>query len=131
MNNNYDDENGATILPPNLAVKAMRDNGYKNAAYALAELMDNSVQAGAKEVSLLCYETHQIVSQRGRNVINEIAVLDNGEGMSSFVLQKALQFGNGTRLEENKQTGIGKFGMGLPASSISQARRVDVGTWEE
>jgi hypothetical protein len=27
----------------------MRDNGYKNAAYALAELMDNAIQAGAQK----------------------------------------------------------------------------------
>ena len=33
------------IIPPELAVKAMRDSGYKNTAYALAELIDNSVQA--------------------------------------------------------------------------------------
>lgn len=36
------------IVPPNLVVKAMRDNGYKNAAYAIAELIDNSIQHGAK-----------------------------------------------------------------------------------
>ena len=38
------------IIPAHLAVKAMRDNGYKNAAYAIAELMDNSIQAGARKV---------------------------------------------------------------------------------
>ena len=35
------------IVPPHLVVQAMRDNGYKNAAYAVAELIDNSIQAGA------------------------------------------------------------------------------------
>ena len=35
------------IVPTHLAVQAMRDNGYKNAAYAIAELMDNAIQAGA------------------------------------------------------------------------------------
>ena len=29
------------IVPTHLVVKAMRDSGYKNAAYAIAELMDN------------------------------------------------------------------------------------------
>jgi hypothetical protein len=32
----------------------MRDNGYKNAAYAIAELMDNAIQTRATHVELLC-----------------------------------------------------------------------------
>ena len=42
------------IIPPELAVKAMRDSGYRNTAYALAELIDNSIQADASEVELIC-----------------------------------------------------------------------------
>ena len=45
-----------SIVPAHLAVKAMRDNGYKNAAYAIAELIDNSIQHGATIVELLCAE---------------------------------------------------------------------------
>ena len=37
-----------------------------------------------------------------------------------------LQFGNGTRLERDKQKGIGKFGMGLPNASISQCSKLEV-----
>ena len=117
------------IVPAHLAVKAMRDNGYKNAAYALAELMDNSIQAGATRVELLCGEREQFVESRSRRQLEQIAVLDNGKGMSAEVLQMALQFGNGTHLDEENATGMGKFGMGLPASSISQAQRVEVWTW--
>ncbi|MCB0723011.1 MAG: ATP-binding protein [Ignavibacteriae bacterium] len=119
-----------SIVPAHLAVKAMRDNGYKNAAYALAELMDNSIQHKAKNVELLCLEKDENLSMRTVSRINKIAVLDNGEGMSSETLRMALQFGNGTHLEKNNQKGIGKFGMGLPSSSISQAKRVEVWTWQ-
>ena len=45
-----------SIIPGYLAAKAMRDNGYKNAAHALAELMDISIKAGAFVVELLCGE---------------------------------------------------------------------------
>ncbi len=107
----------------------MRDNGYKNAAYALAELMDNSIQAGATKVELLCIEKPQRVNKRVLPRIEEIAILDNGSGMEQDVLAIALQFGNGTRLDEPGH-GIGKFGMGLPNSSISQAKHVDVYTWQ-
>jgi len=121
--------NNSDIIPTHLVIRAMRDNGYKNAAFALAELMDNSIQAGASNVELLCSEQVERLKQRSRPRISEIAVLDNGGGMSADVLQMALQFGNGTRLAD--YSGIGRFGMGLPNSSISQARRVDVWSWQD
>lgn len=119
------------IVPTHLAVRAMRDNGYKNTAYAVAELIDNAIQAGAKQVELICGE--QTVQQGTNNSsrISSIAVLDNGDGMTPEVLRMALQFGNGTRLNPENHTGIGRFGMGLPASSISQCTRVDVWTWQD
>jgi hypothetical protein len=119
-----------SIVPAHLAVKAMRDNGYKNAAYALAELIDNSIQHGASKVELLCCEVEVPVQVRTVTRVNEIAVLDNGSGMTPSVLRMALQFGNGTHLEADAQKGIGKFGMGLPSSSISQAKKVEVWTWQ-
>ncbi|MDX2076630.1 MAG: ATP-binding protein [bacterium] len=118
------------IVPTHLVVKAMRDNGYKNAAYAIAELMDNSIQAGATRVELLCAEKTELAKQRQRTRIHQIALLDNGCGMTPETLLMALQFGNGTRLAPEQQTGIGRFGMGLPNSSISQARRVEVWSWQ-
>lgn len=116
------------IVPVHLIVKAMRDSGYKNAAYAIAELMDNAIQAGATQVELLCGEKTEFLRQRQRTRINQLAVLDNGCGMDSNVLRMALQFGNGTRLDD--YSGIGRFGMGLPNSSISQARRVEAWSWQ-
>ena len=106
----------------------MRDSGYKNAAYALAELIDNSIQAGASGVEVLCSEREELISQRVRRRVDQIAVLDNGSGMNAETLRIALQFGNGTRLED--RSGIGRFGMGLPNASISQCRKVEVWTWQ-
>lgn len=124
------DEIKHDIVPAHLAVQAMRDNGYKNAAYALAELMDNALQAKASRVDLLCGQREEEINGRKRTKIDRIAVLDNGTGMSSDTLQISLQFGNGLYLESSKHTGIGRFGMGLPASSISQCKRVDVWSWQ-
>ncbi|MFV9505664.1 MAG: ATP-binding protein [Oscillochloridaceae bacterium umkhey_bin13] len=118
------------IVPAHLAVQAMRDNGYKNAAYAIAELMDNSIQAGATQVELLCAERSDLVEQRRRSRIHQLAVLDNGCGMNADVLKIALQFGNGTHLTPDKQDGMGRFGMGLPSASISQCTRVEVWSWQ-
>lgn len=116
------------IIPPELAVKAMRDSGYKNTAYALAELIDNSVQANATNVEVVCMEAYLQVNARSSRRIQTIGILDNGDGMSPETLRLALQFGNGTHLTDRK--GIGRFGMGLPNSSISQCRRVEVWTWQ-
>lgn len=118
------------IIPPNLAVKSMRDNGYKNTAYAIAELIDNSIQHGSTEVKLICLEKEKSLEMRTVSRIHKIAVLDNGNGMDKETLWMALQFGNGTNLSKEAQISIGKFGMGLPSSSISQAIRVDVWTWQ-
>ncbi len=115
------------IIPPELAVKAMRDSGYRNTAFALAELIDNSVQADASEVELICVEKYEQVNSQQRLRLQEIGSIDNGNGMSAQTLAIALQFGNGTHLED--RAGIGRFGMGLPNSSISQCRRLDVWTW--
>ena len=118
----------AAIIPAHLAITAMRDSGYKNTAYALAELIDNSVQANASIVEVLCLERFELVASRQRRRLHKIAVLDDGVGMDLTTLRMALQFGNGTRLDD--RSGIGRFGMGLPSASISQARRVDVWTWQ-
>ena len=118
----------AEIIPLRLAITAMRDSGYKNTAYALAELIDNSAQARAAMIEVLCLERRELVRERERIRLHTIAVLDNGSGMDLATLRTALQFGNGTRLDD--RSGIGRFGMGLPNASISQASRVDVWSWQ-
>jgi Histidine kinase-, DNA gyrase B-, and HSP90-like ATPase len=122
------------IIPQNLSISAMRSSGYRDTAHALAELIDNSIQAGQDtgsrtEVEVICIDEPPTTG--GRRQISRLAVYDNAGGMSPSLLRKALQFGNGSRLEKSQQKGIGKFGMGLPNSSISQCMRVDVWTWQE
>ena len=116
------------IVPAGLAITAMRDNGYRNTAYAVAELIDNSIQAGANSIELICLEDQNVEGTKNLRQLRQVGVLDNGKGMSAETLQKSLQFGNGSNLGATR--GIGKFGMGLPASSISQCKRVDVWSWQ-
>ena len=122
-------ENKQPIVSAKLAIEAMRDNGYKNTATAVAELIDNSIQAGGSRIELMIMEKIDYAMANPKARISEIAVLDDGHGMDATVLVAAMQFGNGTRL--NDRSGMGRFGMGLPASSISQARRVDVWSWKK
>lgn len=121
------------IIPQNLSISAMRSSGYRDTAHALAELIDNAIQAGEEtetrtEVEVICIDE---VSTGGRHHTSLIAVYDNAAGMDPGLLRKSLQFGNGSHLGKAQQKGIGKFGMGLPNSSISQCKRVDVWTWQD
>ena len=118
------------IVSPKLTIEAMRDSGYKNTDHALAELIDNSVEAGASLVEIIAVETPPDPHQPyARAQVSEIAVADNGEGMNRTTLRRALKFGDGTRMDRRQQ-GIGRFGVGLPQSSISQCQRVDIWTWQ-
>ncbi len=110
------DDSRYDVVPTHLAVEAMRDNGYKNAAYAVAELMDNSIQAGANTVQLLCCETQEQLAQRVRRRIHQVAVLDDGSGMDGSVLRQALQFGNGTRCMTALAWGVSAWGCRAPQS---------------
>lgn len=120
------------FIPQNLSIKAMRSSGYRDSAHALAELIDNSVQAGEDleeqtQIELICVDKAPV--EGGRKRIFKIGVFDTASGMDPETLRKALQFGNGTHLDRKRQNGIGKFGMGLPNSSISQCKKVDVWSW--
>ncbi len=117
--------NDHSILSPGL-IDSMRYGGYSNPATALAELIDNSFEARATQVEVLCKDRVEQYKQNTVERINEIAVLDNGSGMSKDELWHALRLGVGTR---TARRGIGRFGMGLPYASISQCSRVDVYTW--
>jgi Histidine kinase-, DNA gyrase B-, and HSP90-like ATPase len=105
-------------------VQATRDAGYKDVASALGELIDNAIQANATRVEVFVMEQRD---PRGQRVVN-IGVLDNGSGMDAHGLHRSLQFGGTRRFGD--RSGFGRFGMGLPNSSLSQAPRVDVFAWQ-
>jgi len=100
-------------------IEATRDAGYKSITSALAELVDNAFEAEARTV----------IINVEKSETGEITVItsDDGCGMKPSVLQIALQFGGSTRF--NSRHNAGRFGMGLPNSSLSQAKRVEVITW--
>ena len=119
---------GDELFNPALVIAALIDQGYNNAPYALAELIDNSIQADATDVHIYCFSEMVQLPERRSERITKIAVLDNGKGMTQEELTKALKFGDGSRLGANQ--GLGKFGMGLPAASISQCEITEVFSWQ-
>lgn len=104
-------------------ILATRDSGYKGTGSALAELVDNAIQAGAKSIAI------NITSEGTEpNQTFTVSVQDDGTGMDPFTLRQALRFGGSSRF--NNREGLGRYGMGLPNSSLSQARRVTVFSWQ-
>lgn len=103
-------------------IVATRDSGYKSTASALAEMVDNSIEAGAKAIEI---EIEPDLAEYQYFV----TIVDNGKGMTPEELGLALQFGGSSRFNSRSQ--LGRYGMGLPNSSLSQCRRVEVTTWKE
>ena len=116
--------NGCSIVAVDKFIQATRDSGYKSTASAIAELIDNSIQAGADEIEVFIQRTDE-----DSRFPLEVYVCDNGGGMDSATLRQALRFGGSSRF--NDRGGLGRYGMGLPNSSLSQAQRVTVYSWKD
>src|SRR5260370_20609052 len=125
MNSAQEVENQSySIVALERFIQATRGCGYKGTARAISELVDNSVQAGAKKIAISITEASSSAEQKEM----EVSILDNGCGMDPFTLRQALRFGGSTRFGD--RSGLGRYGMGLPNASLSQARRVTVYTWQ-
>lgn len=102
-------------------IRAVRESGYLSLSTAIAELIDNSLQAEASDVAIS-------IRRPSANSLPQIEVEDNGTGMSTSALAACLRFGGSSRFDQ--RTSFGRFGMGLPAASLSQTRRVEVTAWQ-
>ena len=120
-------EQKQNIIDAGIALEAIKKSGYRSTATAIGELIDNSIQANARDIDIIVINKMIQNGNRRTNNVHKIAVLDNGEGMSLDVLGSCLKLGFGTR--KNATEGLGKFGFGLKGSSVSQANIVKVFSW--
>lgn len=109
------------LVSPANFVLATRDTGYKSTALAVAEFIDNSLQAGAQSVAV------DVLTTDDAEYPIELRVIDDGAGMTVETLASALTFGGSSRFDD--RTSLGRYGMGLPNGALSRARRVEVYTW--
>jgi hypothetical protein len=112
------DRSGWDLIVGEAFVRGMRDIGYRSTAFALSELIDNSIQASATWVDIL------FGFEKGRAMPAQIAVVDDGGGMFDKMVRASLVWGAGTR--PDNRSGFGKYGYGLPSASVSQCLRVEV-----
>jgi hypothetical protein len=113
-------KNNTRSAPPRAVamLESLRGLGYSTGA-ALADIIDNSISAGASEIWL-------DFSWDGPG--SRITVLDNGRGMSDAELESAMRLGDKNPLEARSAHDLGRFGMGLKTASLSQCRRLTVAT---
>lgn len=104
--------------PPHAAsiVESLRAFGY-DLPTAVADLVDNSISAGARHVWLR-------FEWAGADSV--IAITDDGHGMSSAELVEAMRFGSHHPLAARAPSDLGRFGLGLKTASLSQCRRLTV-----
>ena len=114
--------NSESILATRNFLSAIREAGYLSLSTALAELVDNSIEADAQHVDVT-------ISRRVGDDQPVIRVVDDGHGMTQEEMQQCLRFG-GT-IQFDRRESFGRFGMGLPMASLSQARRVEVVSWQD
>lgn len=105
---------------------ALRNTGYKNIECAMSEIIDNSVQADAKNIIVIISEELNI--KTGHKNISEIAFLDDGNGMTYEEIEGCLGIGYSTRTDRK---GMGRFGVGLPQASLYACPAVDVYSWQD
>lgn len=97
-------------------IEALRGLGY-SLATALADIVDNSIAAGAGRVSL---DFHW------QNGASRIVILDDGIGMTEDELDRAMRLGDRNPLDARAASDLGRFGLGLKTASFSQCRCLTV-----
>ena len=119
----------AQVINAYLGMLALRQAGYRTTGTAIAELVDNSIEARAHNIDIILGSDHVLLNSRRLEQITTIGVLDDGDGMDLSCLESCLSMGWGTRLDTRE--GLGRFGFGLKGSSISQCQRVEVYSWRK
>ena len=99
------------------ALESLRDSNFDFYS-ALFEVVDNSIQAKAKNI-WISIDFEQI---RRSDIVSYISILDDGDGMEGTVLHNCMKLGYSTRY--NQRDGIGRFGVGMTLAAISQCEHI-------
>lgn len=101
---------------PGALIESLRAFGYTPQA-AIADLIDNSITAGAKN-------TWVHFTWNGAD--SYVTVRDDGKGMTPVELVSAMRAGSQNPLIRRSRKDLGRFGLGLKTASFSQCRVLTV-----
>jgi hypothetical protein len=96
-----------------------RSFGNYDLSSALADLIDNSIKAKARNIDIRCVR---------RDDGPAVRVLDDGCGMSLEELQQAMRPASSNPDDERTADDLGRFGWGMKSASLSQCRHLTVVT---
>ena len=97
-------------------IETLRGLGYSTGA-ALADIIDNSISADAKNINLtFLWNGSQ----------SSILIADDGNGMTDSGLELAMRLGDKNPTSKRADKDLGRFGIGLKSASFSQCRRLTV-----
>jgi hypothetical protein len=105
------------LAPDPQLMESMRAVGY-TLETAVADVIDNSLTAGADRVDVLFTSSPDV----------RIAILDNGAGMDSDTLVQAMRLAGRAPSSCRQPHDLGRFGLGLKTAGLSQARSITVAT---
>ena len=101
---------------PRALLRSLRGLGYSPET-ALADLIDNSLAAGARSVEI------RLDWREGDPLVE---ILDDGAGMGFERLIEAMRFGGEGPDADREGDDLGRFGLGLKTASLSQCRELTV-----
>jgi hypothetical protein len=105
---------------PAALMATARSFGNYDLAAALADLIDNSIHAGAAHVHIdFVPDDNDVV----------VRIRDDGSGMDEHALIKAMRPASANPDTPRHADDLGRFGWGLKSASLSQARALTVATW--
>jgi hypothetical protein len=93
-------------------ISSLRDMGYDFPS-AVADIVDNSIEAGAGRVS---------IDIRNDGDDSSVRICDDGKGMKPAEVREALRYGSTREYDQEKS--LGKFGLGLKTASMSQCQHL-------
>lgn len=95
-------------------IRALARIGY-DLEHALADLIDNSIDAGAGRVEITLF--------RDDEAVTSVVIADDGRGMDRHALQIGMQFAG---RKDHADSDLGVYGMGLKSASFSQCETLSV-----
>jgi hypothetical protein len=102
-----------TVNPhPSFLIKSISEQGYRLET-SLADLIDNSVAAGADAVEILVSAKEEPFT---------LFLADNGNGMAEETLKESMRFPSASPDDDREVTDLGRFGLGMKTASFAQTR---------
>jgi hypothetical protein len=98
-------------------MNSARSFGNYDLSSALADLLDNSIKAKARNIEIICVR---------KDDGPEVRVLDDGSGMTMDELQQAMRPASSNPDDERAPDDLGRFGWGMKSASLSQCRHLTV-----